>query len=98
MYVSFSEKLRGAVRAAIFIAVMVSSSFALAVNSGVTMQGRIIKPNGDALEDPNVRFRIQIRTPGSENCLMYEEAQALNMTSSKGVFSLTVNDGSRRSP
>ncbi|MES2962910.1 MAG: hypothetical protein V4760_03400, partial [Bdellovibrionota bacterium] len=62
--------------------------------SGVTYQGRIIKPNGDALEGANVQFRMQIRTPGNESCLMYEEVQALDMRDSKGVFGLTINDAS----
>ncbi|MEK7356827.1 MAG: hypothetical protein AAB250_10280, partial [Bdellovibrionota bacterium] len=64
-----------------------------AATAGITYQGRIIKPNGDALDGSNVQFRIQIRTPGNENCLMYEEVQALDMSSSKGVFALTIADG-----
>ena len=36
---------------------------------------------------------MQIRTPDSNNCLMYEESQALDMRNSGGVFSLTMNDG-----
>ncbi|MEK7356115.1 MAG: hypothetical protein AAB250_06675, partial [Bdellovibrionota bacterium] len=63
--------------------------------SGVTYQGRIIKPDGDALEGSNVQFRAQLRTPGNENCLMYEEVQALDMRNSKGLFGLTIGTGTR---
>jgi hypothetical protein len=41
----------------------------------------------------NVQFKMQIRTPDSSNCLMYEEVQALDMRNSAGMFALTINDG-----
>ncbi|MEK7356998.1 MAG: hypothetical protein AAB250_11150, partial [Bdellovibrionota bacterium] len=63
-----------------------------ATTSGITYQGRILKPNGDALEGSNVQFRIQIRTPQNEDCLMYEEVKALDMRNSRGIFSVTIND------
>ncbi|RYZ76533.1 MAG: hypothetical protein EOP05_04725, partial [Proteobacteria bacterium] len=63
-------------------------------NAGVTYQGRILKPNGDPLEGASVQFRLQLRTPGSQNCLMFEETQLQDMRNSKGNFSLTINDGS----
>lgn len=66
---------------------------ALANNPGVSYQGRIFKPDGTALEGTAVQFRMQVRSPGSENCLLYEEVQTLNMAGSAGVFSLTINDG-----
>ncbi|RYZ91967.1 MAG: hypothetical protein EOP06_05660 [Proteobacteria bacterium] len=62
-------------------------------NSGITYQGRILKPDGSSLEGSNVQFRLQIRTPDSGGCLMYEEIQAIDMRNSKGVFALTINDG-----
>ncbi|RYZ93072.1 MAG: hypothetical protein EOP06_02220 [Proteobacteria bacterium] len=62
-------------------------------NSGITYQGRILKPDGSSLEGTNVQFRLQIRTPDSGGCLMYEEIQAIDMRNSKGVFALTMNDG-----
>ncbi len=69
-------------------------TYAASVNSGITYHGRILKPDGSPLEGTDVKFRIQIRTPGSENCLLYEEQQTRNMAGSGGVFSITVNDGS----
>ena len=64
-----------------------------ATTSGVTYQGRILKPDGSPLEGSNVQFRLQVRTPGAENCLLFEELQALDMRHSSGNFSLTINDG-----
>jgi len=61
--------------------------------SGITYQGRILKPDGSPLAGANVQFKLQIRTPNSSDCLMYEEIQALDMRNSNGVFGLTINDG-----
>lgn len=66
---------------------------AFANNPGVSYQGRIFKPDGNPLESTAVQFRMQVRSPGSENCLLYEEIQTLNMAGSSGIFSITVNDG-----
>lgn len=57
-------------------------------------QGRLMNPDGSALSASSVQFRLQIRSPGAENCLMYEEEQTKNMTGSNGVFVLTLNNGS----
>ena len=63
-------------------------------NSGITYHGRIIKPDGRPLQGQHVQFRLQIRTPGAENCLLFEEIQSRDMRNSNGLFSLTINDGS----
>ncbi|MBL7556614.1 MAG: tail fiber domain-containing protein [Bdellovibrionaceae bacterium] len=75
----------------LFIFFLTMDSFAS--NPGVSYQGRIFKPDGNALEGTSVQFRMQVRSPGSENCLLYEEVQTLNMAGSSGIFSLTINDG-----
>ncbi len=64
-----------------------------ASNSGVTYQGRILKPDGTALSGQFTQFRLQLRTPDSQNCLMYEEIQSQDLRNSNGAFSLTINDG-----
>lgn len=63
-------------------------------NSKVTYHGRIIRPDGTPLEG-SVEFRIQIRTPGTENCLLYEETQTKPVTN--GVFALTLGEGTAQS-
>ncbi len=76
----------------LFFITMTSTQFVYA-SPGITYHGRILKPDGSALESSSVQFLMQIRSPGAENCLMYEESQTKNMTSSQGIFSLTLNDG-----
>ncbi|RYZ92716.1 MAG: hypothetical protein EOP06_03425, partial [Proteobacteria bacterium] len=81
------------------ILVLLLSTFAsfetASANSGVTYQGRILKPDGSPLAGASVQFRMQIRTPDSANCLMYEEIRpAIDMRETNGAFNLTINDGS----
>ncbi|RYZ76898.1 MAG: hypothetical protein EOP05_03610 [Proteobacteria bacterium] len=73
---------------------LTNSASAAGSNSGITYQGRILRPNGQPLDGSNVQFKIQLRTPNSSGCLMYEEMQLQDLSESKGVFSLTINDGS----
>lgn len=86
------------VRIAVFALVaFVASSFstaALALN-GLTYQGRIIRADGSPIESPNVTVTVQIKSPGSENCLLFQETHSLDMTNSKGVFSLSIGAGTR---
>lgn len=65
-----------------------------ALSSGVSYQGRIIKPDGTPLSGSNTQFKMQIRSPDANNCLMYEELQTQNLSQTNGGFSLTINDGS----
>lgn len=74
------------------ISVFVSRSEA-AQNSGITYHGRIIKPDGNPLEGAAVQFKVQIRTPEGNNCLMFEEQQSKDMRGSQGLFTITINDG-----
>ncbi len=77
-----------------FLFIFLIGVVASANNPGVSYQGRIFKPDGNPLEGTSVQFRMQVRSPGSENCLLYEEVQTMNMAASSGIFSITMNDGS----
>jgi hypothetical protein len=78
-----------------FISILLFCEFALgAANSGITYHGRILNPDGTAVSDAHVQFKMQIRTPDSQDCLMYEEVQSKDLSSSSGAFSITINDGS----
>lgn len=68
------------------------SSVAFA-GAGVTLQGQLLTPSGSPVTSSNVQFRIQVRSPGVQNCLLYEEQQAKDLSASDGVFVLTLNDG-----
>ncbi|RYZ66785.1 MAG: hypothetical protein EOP05_18620, partial [Proteobacteria bacterium] len=85
--------LRQFAAALIFTQLLLLSLSSEAANSGITFQGRILKPDGSSLEGSNVQFRFQVRTPNANSCLMFEEIQARDMRNSKGIFSLTMNDG-----
>ena len=63
-------------------AVIFISSFQAFGNSGVTYHGRLLKPDGSPVISSVVQFRLQIRTPGTEDCLLYEEIQNLDLSSS----------------
>jgi len=55
-----------------------------------------MKPDQTLLESPSVNFKIQIYSPGTEDCLLYEEDHlGVNMTGSQGLFALPVGKGSR---
>ncbi len=70
------------------------STAAHASTSGISYEGQILKPDGSPLSGQATQFKLQIRTPDSGNCLMYEEVQSLDMRGSGGNFALTINDGS----
>ena len=79
---------------AILLSALLCPSFVFAnTNSGITYHGRILKPNGQPELDSNVQFKMQVRTPGAEDCLIYEETQTINMAGSLGAFSVSLNDG-----
>ncbi|NCN95283.1 MAG: hypothetical protein GW917_01010, partial [Bdellovibrionales bacterium] len=69
------------------------SSGNLFASSGITYQGRLIGPNGTPVVSSSVQFKLQIRTPGSEDCLLYEELQTLDLSEKKGVFAISLADG-----
>ncbi len=61
--------------------------------SGITYHGRILRPNGmTPVNSMTTQFRIQVRTPGVENCLLWEEQQTKDLSSTAGVFTITIAD------
>jgi hypothetical protein len=79
---------------AFFLFTFASGEAAFASNSGVTYQGRILKPDGTALSGVHTQFKMQLRTPDAGDCLFYEETQERDLSSTSGAFSVTMNDGS----
>lgn len=77
----------------VFIVSLLLNLQAFAVGAGITYHGRLIDPSGNPVVGTNVQFKLQIRTPGNENCLMYEEVQVKDLSQGNGVFSVTINDG-----
>lgn len=66
-------------------------------SAGITYHGRLLKPDGTPVIS-SVQFRLQIRTPGAQNCLMYEEYQSKDLSATNGVFAIAINDGSAYQP
>ncbi|AHZ85359.1 hypothetical protein AB1A81_13185 [Bdellovibrio bacteriovorus] len=63
------------------------------VPQGLTVQGRIIQPNGLPLEDSHVSFNIKVLSPGPEACVLFEENRTVNMSNSKGIINFTLGAG-----
>ncbi len=59
----------------------------------MTYHGRIIAPSTLPLENSNVTFTLQILSPGTEQCVLYEETHTLDMTGSQGLFSFNIGEG-----
>jgi hypothetical protein len=58
-----------------------------------TLQGRLLKPDGNPEISNSVSFRIRIKSPGTESCILYDETQTKDMSTSAGLFSIALNDG-----
>lgn len=75
----------------LFISLLSVSAFA--VGPSLTYHGRILKSDGNPLTASNVLFKIQIRSPGIENCLLYEESLTKNLATTDGAFAISINAG-----
>lgn len=73
---------------------LLSSSLSLAAQT-FTVQGRLLNSNGSAITSSSVQFRIQVKSPGAEDCLLYQETQTLDLSQTQGAFALTVGQGTR---
>ncbi len=65
-----------------------------AINSGISYHGRLLKSDGSSVVSSAVQLQVQIRSSGNENCLLYSEIQTKDLSTTDGLFSLTLNDGS----
>lgn len=61
--------------------------------SAVTYHGRILDANDKPVEASHVQFKIQVRSPGAANCLLYEESRTIDMHGSDGIFVIPIGDG-----
>lgn len=66
---------------------------ASAATAQVTYHGRLLKPDNTPVISSLVKFKIQVRTPGLENCLLFQETHQRDMSLSDGAFAITLNDG-----
>ncbi|MEK6627436.1 MAG: hypothetical protein AABY53_02325, partial [Bdellovibrionota bacterium] len=71
---------------------------ALASPNALTFQARIVKPNGDPLEEPSIYFNLKY-TDKTGACVIYEEEfAAVSMAGSKGLVTLTMGTGLKNYP
>lgn len=61
---------------------------------GLSLKGRLLAPNGSPLLGSAVQFRVQIRTPAPESCLMWEEVHVKDLSASSGNFKIVLADAS----
>ncbi len=78
---------------AFFVLSLVWQAYAV-VTSGISYHGRLLKSDGTAVASSAVQLQVQIRSNGNENCLLYSEIQTKDLSTTDGLFSLTLNDGS----
>lgn len=61
--------------------------------AGLSLQGRIIKPDTTPEEGAAVQFNIRILSPGAEACILFEENHTLNMVGTAGIFDIAIGSG-----
>lgn len=61
----------------------------------ITIQGRLLNSAGSAITSSAVSFTLQVRSPGAEDCLLYQESQTLNLSTTQGAFAITLGSGTR---
>lgn len=78
----------------ILIGLLILSQVSLAwAGAAVTFHGRILDQDDKSVEAAAVTFKIQVRSPGTQNCLLYEETRTLDMRNSGGIFVIPIGDG-----
>lgn len=71
-----------------------SPLWASSVNAtSLTYQGRIIRSDGTALQNPNVSFMFQITDPAGLCVVYQEQVNGVNMANSNGVFDIPIGNG-----
>lgn len=58
-----------------------------------TYEAQLIKPDGSPVAGTAAQIKIQVRTPDAGSCLLYEETQTKNLSTTNGFFNYKVNDG-----
>lgn len=70
---------------------------AQALGPSFSYEGRAFDAGGNPLTAASVSFRVSIRPPGHDDCVMYSEVQTLNLSTTNGFFTLAINGASSTS-
>jgi|GEM_PF-5785821 len=76
-----------------FAAAMLALPLHAIAGASITFQGRLLDSAGVPVERTGVQFRVRILAPNANLCTLYDETHTINMTGSKGLFSVSLNDG-----
>ncbi len=76
-----------------FFVIFSLEAFAVLAPSLMTYHGRIIEPSTMPLERSDVTFTVQVLSPGTEECVLYEETHLIDMTGSEGLFNFNIGQG-----
>lgn len=87
--------MKNSTLATILLLVSLTVPCSLFATQGLTYHGRILKSDDTPVTSSSVTFRIRIKSPGSENCLLYDETQTQDLSQTNGVFTLTIGTGTR---
>jgi hypothetical protein len=59
----------------------------------LTIQGKVTDANGQPVNGSNTQFRVQILSPDTAGCVLYDESFTVDLSTSFGLFSLNLNAG-----
>ena len=71
---------------------LAAPNFALA--QSITIQGKVADSSGNAVNGASTQFRVQILTPDANKCVLYDETQTIDLSTSNGLFTINLNNGS----
>ena len=78
----------------IALAIVLQAPRAEAVPQGIVIQGRLL--NGSTpVESASVVVTAKVTSTGASECVLFEEEQTLNLTSSSGLLAITLGTGTR---
>lgn len=69
------------------------SSMAFAVSNNMTVSGRLLKPDGSAMNSSSVVFDVKIVPPGGTCNYVYNEQVTVDLSTSDGLFELALGTG-----
>tara|TARA_B110001454_G_scaffold219185_2_gene251011 strand:+ start:36188 stop:38374 length:2187 start_codon:yes stop_codon:yes gene_type:complete len=74
--------------------VFLFGSLSMAAQS-IAVQGRLLNADGSVVTSSAVQFTVKVKSPGVEDCLLYQETQTLDLSQTAGSFALTLGSGTR---
>lgn len=76
------------------LVIALTSETSSATPEALTFQGRLVN-SGVPVEGSSVQLTLAIKSPGVNECLLFEEVHTLNMANSDGLFTVKIGGGVR---